>query len=100
MDFHARPGFARAGVPDDATDDLARLNHEDGFRPVQHGRGIIMRTRNNDRALLARGLIVRRRVEARAVDHEPVGSGAAALRRAQTYEPLRTRSRETKPPVR
>ncbi len=29
MDFHARPRFAGAGVPDDATDDLARLNHED-----------------------------------------------------------------------
>ena len=41
MDFHARPGFAGAGVPDDATDDLARLNHEDGFRPVQHGHGQI-----------------------------------------------------------
>ena len=52
MDFHARPGFARAGVPDDATDDLARLNHEDGFRPVQHGRGQMTRKKNNDRALL------------------------------------------------
>ena len=39
MDFHARPGFAGGGVPDDATDDLARLNHEDGFRPVHMSAG-------------------------------------------------------------
>ena len=45
--------------------------------------------------LCLRGLIVRRRVEARAVDHAPVGSGAAGPRRVQMYEPLRTRSRET-----